>query len=104
MRPSAYHAEPTSPGRPPGLPGAFGANGGNARTGAPRRIPEDRRRDEDHELAIGVDGGAPCLEEPAEDRNVADERHLVGGLHFGALVDSADHEGLAFPDDDLGLG
>src|SRR5215467_1232273 len=55
--------------------------------------PEDRRRDEHHELAPGLEV-LSLLEEPAEDRNVAHDRHLPHRALGDALGDAADDQTL----------
>src|SRR5688572_25218552 len=74
------------------------------RAGAARRVPKDRRGEEDGELGVRVDGRRPLLEEPAEERDVAEQRYLRDRLGLAPLVDAADHQRLAFLHDDLGLG
>src|SRR3989442_826982 len=73
--------------------------------GLPRPLSgQDRGRDEDDQLAVRVRRPRFRLEEPAENRNVAEERHLLDGLHHVLLADATDRQGLALFDDDLRRG
>src|SRR5215475_3719051 len=80
------------------LPGSDGSQG-HARVALAN---DDRRRHEDHELAAGL-GGLLLLEEPADHRDVAEDRDLAHGIAREVLGDSADDEPVALLDQDLGL-
>src|SRR5438105_3281813 len=64
--------------------------------------PEDRRGDE-HDQFGGVVAVASLLEQPAEDRDVAEERDAADRLLALAVRHAADHQPLAFLDEHLGL-
>src|SRR5438105_5251105 len=64
--------------------------------------PEDRRGDE-HDQLGGVVAVTSLLEQPAEDRDVAEERDAADRLLALAVRHAADHQPLAFLDEHLGL-
>src|SRR2546422_6227726 len=59
---------------------------------------------EDYQFAVRAGRPRFRLEEPAEERNVAEERHLLDGLHHVLLADATDRQGLTLVDDDLRYG
>src|SRR2546428_14144375 len=73
--------------------------------GLPRPLSgQDRGRDEDDQLAVRIRRPRLRLEEPTEKRNVAEERHLLDGLHHVLLADATDRQALALFDDALPRG
>src|SRR5690606_27238329 len=75
--------------------------------GSPRLARECRIRDhpwrDEHEQFGPVVGPGIVLEGVADDREVAEERHLVGLVAFDLLVDAADHHRAAVLHQHLGL-
>src|SRR5213594_37627 len=63
---------------------------------------DERGRDEDHELAARL-GVFLLLEEPAEDRDVAEDGYLADVRGRQSLGHSSDDESVAVFDEDLGL-
>src|SRR5689334_68860 len=86
-----------APGRP-----RFGAA---AKFSAPEGFGSvhDARREEDHELAARV-ARAAVLEEKPEQRNIAEEGHLIEVTAGIPCVDAADDGGVAVHDEEIGLG
>src|SRR5258706_16264368 len=66
-----------------------------------RSLTQNLRRDENEQLGLVVDIGR-AFEKRADERNIAEERHLVGGLRPGGVENTAEHHGLAVIDQHLG--
>src|SRR5204862_2928056 len=64
------------------------------------RFLDDLRRHEDEQLGLVI-LLRRSLEQVAQDRNVSEERHLVGGGPRFLLEDPAEHDGVAVVDEDL---
>src|SRR5947209_4487189 len=75
-------------------------SGAGLETGARRVATDHARCHEDDQLAVRVRLRLLRLEQPADDRDVAEQRHLAHALDVGPLGDPADDEGVAFLDED----
>src|SRR5512137_2923511 len=64
--------------------------------------PKDGGRQEDHQLAAGLEVFT-LLEEPAEYRDVAHQRHLANGLLLNVLRHATDDQSVTLSDEDLCL-
>src|SRR5688572_11926517 len=74
-----------------------------ARTWSPRPVHGNDRRCDDDDHLLRVDAQLAALEEPAEDGDAPQRRHLALRLAVVVRQDAADDQPLAISDDDFVL-